>query len=102
MILAPKEQIEQRIKITGRSFTSSDLFGLIHFMDYFAISYKAMVLKLLKCCRYNEEQVDIILQSESRKTMEEAYIHDCGTSFLIEHLIAHKYFFSYNNIIFVG
>ena len=82
MILAPKEQIEKQIKITGREFTDSDLYDLIHFMDYFAMPYKGMVLKLFECGRYTEEQADILLQSESRKTLEEAYIHDCGTRWL--------------------
>lgn len=82
LILAPKEQIEQQVKITGRNFTDSDLYDLIHFMDYFAMPYKAMVLKLFECGRYNEEQADILLESGSRKTVEEAYVHDCGTRWL--------------------
>lgn len=82
LILAPKEQIERQVKITGREFTGSDLYDLIHFMDCFAMPYKAMVLKLFECGRYNEEQADILLQSENRKTMEEAYINDCGTRWL--------------------
>ena len=44
--------------------------------------YKGMVLKLFECGRYTEEQADILLQSESRKTLEEAYINDCGTRWL--------------------
>lgn len=51
-------------------------------MDYFAMPYKGMVLKLFECGRYTEKQADILLQSESRKTLEEAYIHDCGTRWL--------------------
>ena len=82
LILAPKEQIEKQIKITGKNFTDSDLYDLIHFMDYFAMPYKAMVIKLFECGRYNDEQADILLESESRKTMEEAYINDCGTRWL--------------------
>lgn len=82
LILAPKEQIEKQIKITGREFTDSDLYDLIHFMDYFAMPYKGMVLKLFECGRYTEEQAEILLQSESRKTLEEAYINDCGTRWL--------------------
>lgn len=82
LILAPREQIEKQVKITGREFTDSDSYDLIHFMDYFAMPYKAMVLKLFECGRYDEEQADILLQSENRKTMEEAYINDCGTRWL--------------------
>ena len=83
LILAPKEQIEKQVKITGREFTDSDLYDLIHFMDYFAMPYKAMVLKLFECGRYNKVHADILLQSENRKTMEEAYINDCGTRWLV-------------------
>lgn len=82
LILAPREQIEKQVKITGREFTDSDLQDLIHFMNYFAMPYKAMVLKLFECGRYNKEQADLLMQSENRKTMEEAYINDCGTRWL--------------------
>lgn len=83
LILAPKEQIEKQEKITGHKFTSSDLNDLIHFMDYFAMPYKGMVLKLFECGRYNKKQADFLLESESRKVIEEAYIHDCGTRWLV-------------------
>ena len=76
------EQIEKQEKITGHKFTSSDLNDLIHFMDYFAMPYKGMVLKLFECGRYNKKQADFLLESESRKVIEEAYIHDCGTRWL--------------------
>lgn len=82
LILAPKEQIEKQVLITGREFTDSDLYDLIHFMDYFAMPYKAMVLKLFECGRYGKEIANLLLESESRKVMEEAYIHDCGTRWL--------------------
>lgn len=82
LILAPKEQIEKQVQLTGREFTDSDLFDLIHFMDCFAMPYKAMVLKLFECGRYNENVANLLLESESRKVIEEAYIHDCGTRWL--------------------
>lgn len=82
LILAPKEQIDKQIKITGREFTDSDLNDLIHFMDYFAMPYKGMVLKLYECGRYTEKQADVLLEAESRTIIEEAYIHDCGTRWL--------------------
>ena len=71
-----------QISLSGRAFTDSDLYDLIHFMNYFAMPYKAMVLKLFECKRYNQEQADILLKSENREIMEEAYIHDCGTQWL--------------------
>lgn len=82
LILAPKEQIEKQVQITGREFTDSDLNDLIHFMDYFAMPYKAMVLKLFECGRYTKEVANLLLESESRKVMETAYINDCGTRWL--------------------
>lgn len=82
LVLAPKEQIEKQSKISGKNFTDSDLFDLIHFMNYFAMPYKAMVLKLYECERYNIEQADLLLDSEAKKIIQEAYIHDCGTKWL--------------------
>lgn len=71
LILAPKEQIEEQQKIKGKDFTNSDLNDLISFMDTFAMTYKAMVLKLFECARYNEEQVDILLDEENKNMMYE-------------------------------
>lgn len=82
LVLAPKEQIENQSKISGKKFTESDLFDLIHFMNYFAMPYKAMVIKLFECERYNIKEADFLLSSELKHVMEEAYVLDCGTKWL--------------------
>ena len=79
LILAPKKQIEDQARLVGHSFTDSDLMDMIHFMDYFAMPYKAMVLKLLECERYTKDQADLLLNKENKEVIEEVFINDCGT-----------------------
>lgn len=83
LILAPKEQIENQQKLKGKNFTDSDLDDLISFMDTFALPYKAMVLKLFECRRYNEKQADFLLSDETKKTIfEYIHAHDIGQHWL--------------------
>lgn len=84
LILAPKEQIEEQQKIKGKEFTDSDLNDLISFMDTFAMPYKAMVLKLYECNRYNQAQADYLLDDARIKLIHE-YIQktDFGQRWLL-------------------
>jgi Zn-dependent peptidase ImmA (M78 family) len=83
LVLAPREQIEQQQKLKGKSFTKSDLTDLISFMDTFALPYKAMVLKLFECKRYNEQQVDYLLSDEMKQIITDYIVaSDLGKRWL--------------------
>jgi Zn-dependent peptidase ImmA (M78 family) len=84
LILAPKEQIENQQKLKGKNFTDSDLDDLISFMDTFALPYKAMVLKLFECRRYNEEQAAVLLDDGTKRVIYEyIHAHDIGQHWLL-------------------
>ena len=52
-------------------------------MDTFALPYKAMVLKLFECKRYNEQQVDYLLSDEAKKIITDyAVASDIGKRWL--------------------
>lgn len=82
LILAPKEQIIKQSQLSGKKFTESDFNDLVHFMNDFAMPYKAMVIKLFECDRYTDKEADSLLSTESNSILEMADIQDCGTQWL--------------------
>lgn len=79
LILAPKTQIQEIEKLSAKKLQESNLlFVLVVFMDFFAMPYKAMVLKLFECGHFTKEQAESILQTEYEQIFEDARLHDCG------------------------